>query len=170
MKSYYCIYIKTINNVYMAREEGKVNVLNSWQLTFLDNFAETFDFEGSARLVDKYPSQVRDVMQKSPMSTFAKKFREIQKGVIDNHRFNKCGSLERMYRWMQNAEEIGDYKLALDIQKEINKMIDGNIAIQKQITEHKKEVSVKVIDMTKPRQELPESDVEDADYEDYEDD
>lgn len=152
-----------------TKEIKQRNRLSEKQIVFLDEFALSFNFKEAAKKAGYHPSQIRQFMQKQPESLFNRTYRKIQASVIDDPRFNKCGSVERMFRWMEDAEANGDLKLALEIQKELNKMIDGNMAVQKQITENKKEVNVNVIDLTKPKAGITQESVEDTNYEEVDD-
>jgi hypothetical protein len=107
-------------------------------------------------------------------TVFGRKARElIQKvtdGIDKDPRFNKAGSIALLSRMIDDIthdaeiESKDKYKLILDIQKEINKMVDGNIAAQKKNVTNTAIMIEGVVDFTKKKR-LPEQITEDAEYE-----
>lgn len=100
---------------------------------------------------------VRDLKKDTP---FGIKFRRmVEKMEMDNDpRFSKAGTLGDLFKLeeeIRNDDSIDSekkYRLILDIKKEINKMIDGNIASTKKVVENKNLFVSGVYDLTK----LPE--------------
>jgi len=95
---------------------------------------------------------------------------EVTGGIDRDPRYNRAGSLARLTAMEEDIISDSEmdakdkYKLLLDIRKEINKMIDGNIAAQKKSVTNTAIMIEGVVDFTKKKQ-LPQQIVEDADYE-----
>lgn len=89
---------------------------------------------------------------------FGMAVRELTEDLDGDPRFSKAGTLSALYDMesaIENDEEVkavDKYRLLLDIRKEINKMIDGNIASQKKTITNKSIHFEGVYDFTK----LPE--------------
>jgi hypothetical protein len=88
---------------------------------------------------------IRDIQKDT---AFGIEVRRLTQELDDDPRFSKAGTLSALYDMEEDIakdEELeakDRYRLILDIRKEINKMIDGNIASQKKIVE-KKVIEVK---------------------------
>lgn len=117
------------------------------QVAFLAEYRESFSMR-KAVAAGGYSSQtVSNMLRKD--SLFTRTFKELQKNLEQDPRLTKLSGLEKLLRYQSSAEEDGDYKLALEIQKEINKMVQGNIAPTKSIDERNNKLEVTLIDFTK---------------------
>ena len=126
------------------------------QEKFLLLFPETLNIYRTAERVGIARSNiVRDVQRDTP---FGRAVRELSKMLDDDPRFSKAGTLSDLYDMEKSIiddetmESKDKFRLLLDIKKEINKMIDGNIASQKKTIENKNLILNATYDMTK----LPE--------------
>jgi len=126
------------------------------QEKFLLLFPETLNIYRTAERVGIARSNiVRDVQRDTP---FGRAVRELSKRLDDDPRFSKAGTLSDLYDMEKSIiddetmESKDKFRLLLDIKKEINKMIDGNIASQKKTIENKNLILNATYDMTK----LPE--------------
>lgn len=127
------------------------------QKRFLVKYRELISISAAAKAVGIRLQLVRAWLAR-PNTLFCKTFNEIKNQIQNDERFSKAAGLERLYRCLEMAFEAGDYMGVKNIQDSINKMIEGNIAVQKTLDEKKTEVTVKVLDFTK-RLELPQNNV-----------
>ena len=142
----------------MARE------LTELQAKFLVEYQDCINVGEACRRTGYNQSNVRRDAAKD--TAFGRAFREIRKNIEKDIRLDKAAGLERLLGYQKVAEEAGDLKLAIDIQKEINKMVEGNIAAttQREIKENK--VEIKVLDFTKKKtKELVQGKFEDVEAE-----
>lgn len=82
---------------------------------------------------------------------------------IRNRLLNELDGLENKEQPIDVGEVVSLAKAAVSVIDTMNKMVDGNLAASRKISEHKEIKLTGVIDMTKPREENA---VEDGDYED----
>lgn len=141
----------------VSGKEKTINGLTVKQEKFLVLYPENLNVYKTAEAVGISKTNImRDIKRDT---VFGKKVRELAKELDDDPRFSKAGTLSALYDMedrIENDETLESkdkYRLLLDIRKEINKMIDGNIASQRSIVE-KKVINVNgVYDFTA----LPES-------------
>jgi hypothetical protein len=119
------------------------------QKAFLAEYEECMDLKETCDKLNVYIGNIkRDILKETE---FAKRFWEIRKNIEKNVKFDKAAGLERLMRYQKAAENMGDYKLAIEIQKEINKMVDGNIAATTQRVEKNEKIEIKCFDFTERR-------------------
>ncbi len=116
---------------------------------------------------------VRDIKKDTP---FGREVRRISAELDGDPRFSKIGTLSALYDMedsIQSDPELeprDKYRLLLDIRKEINKMIDGNIASQKKFVETKTVTFEGVYDLTQVNGGMPEpKTIEISSYDEAED-
>lgn len=135
----------------MEEYSGKGKHLSIRQKKFLIHYQDTLSIKEAAMRSGLRSDAVLTSLKKKTL--FADLFRKAQENVINDPRFTKSGSLGKLQDLQRQAEEAGDLKLSFDIQKEINKMIDGNLAIQKVLNQKEDNVVLTLIDLTaKPNQ------------------
>ena len=133
------------------------NSLSIKQKRFLVAYKEKISVKEAAKEAGMTLQHVRALLAR-PHTLFSRTFHEISNQVQHDERFSKAAGLERLYRCLDMAFEAGDYMGVKNIQDSINKMIEGNIAIQKSVEKKETEVTVKVLDFTQ-RLNLPEREV-----------
>lgn len=135
------------------------------QRKFLIYYSDTLNLREAAKKAGLRSDSLNLMLRKKTL--FTDMVREIQKNVINDPRFTKAGSIGELQKLKDEARSVGDLKLVLDIQKEINKMIDGNLAVQKVLNERTERINIAVIDLTKkePAAQLEETNPIDTDYE-----
>lgn len=107
------------------------------QEKFLVLYPEKLDVYRTARCVGISKTNIMRDIQKD--TAFGIAVRELALELDDDPRFSKAGTLGALYEMEEDIskdEELeakDKYRLLLDIRKEINKMIDGNIASQKKV-------------------------------------
>lgn len=131
--------------------------LSMKQKRFLVEYRDCISVKEAARRVGITVQHAKQWMSR-PYTLFGKMYAEISNQIVKDERFSKVAGLERLYRYLEMAEADGEYMNAVKIQGEINKMIEGNIAIQKSVEKKETEVTVKVIDFTQ-RIQLPANNV-----------
>jgi hypothetical protein len=123
--------------------------LTEKQKAFLAEYQECMDLKEACEKSQIYLGNLRRDIQKD--TEFARRFWRIRQAIEKDTRFDKAAGLERLYRYQRIAEEQGDFKLAIEIQKEINKMVDGNIAATTQRVEKNEKIEIKCFDFTERR-------------------
>ncbi len=131
--------------------------LTTKQEKFLLLYPEKLNVYRTAEAVGISKSNIiRDIQKDSPFGDAVRKLTDDLEG---DPRFNKAGSIAALYEMEDSIKEDPElepkerYRLLLDIRKEINKMIDGNIASQKKVVEKKNITLNGTYDFTK----LPEA-------------
>lgn len=130
------------------------------QESFLEAYDELFDIYRAADKCGIARSNIMADLRKD--TAFAREFKGMTKRIEDDPRFTKTGAIGNLLKIKRDIEDDTElrssdrYKLLLEIQKEINKMVDGNLASQKKVIE-KKTIDVKAVyDFTSlPVQEQP---------------
>jgi hypothetical protein len=125
------------------------DTLTDRQRTFLAEYQETMDLSKALEVSGIRIGNLRRDIKKD--SEFARRYWELRNSVEKDPRFDKAAGLERLMRYQRIAEEKEDFKLAIEIQKEINKMVDGNIAATTQRVEKNEKIEVKCFDFTERR-------------------
>jgi nitrate reductase alpha subunit len=128
----------------MAKE-----TLTEKQKTFLAEYQATMDLASALGASNMQMCNLRRDIKKD--TEFARRYWELRNSVEKDPRFDKAAGLERLMRYQRIAEEKEDFKLAIEIQKEINKMVDGNIAATTQRVEKNEKIEVKCFDFTERR-------------------
>lgn len=149
-----------LHKVFKIMETGVQRIRNSLtmrQKKFLLKYQETFSMREAVKAGGYTSQTVSNMLRKD--SLFTRTFRELQKNLEQDPRLTKISGVEKLLSYQKAAEEAGDIKLAVDIQKEINKMIQGNIAPTKSIEEKTEKVEVMVIDFTKRMEVKPATNV-----------
>jgi hypothetical protein len=121
--------------------------LTDKQIAFLNAYMELLNINracdaAGVQYTNLVTNQFRDTL-------FNAVFRELRSRVEKDLRFDKSSVFERLCRYRDTAEKNGDLKLALEIQKEMNKMTTGMMAPTTQIERKEQKVEVKVLDFTK---------------------
>jgi hypothetical protein len=142
------------NEISKAKSDKGLTVK---QEKFLLLYPEKLNVYRTAEAVGISKSNIiRDIQKDSP---FGIAVRQLTADLENDPRFNKAGSIAALYEMEDNItndpelEPAVKYRLLLDIRKEINKMIDGNIASQKKVVEKKNITLNGTYDFTK----LPEA-------------
>jgi len=155
---------------------GKVNYepsgMTKRQEAWIKAFNSVCDVYEAARISGIAKGNIMKLIRRE--TTFGKKARETIRKCNEisdiDPRFNKQGSL----MWLMNKrseveasediDPVNKYRILLDIQKEINKMVDGNLAKKDKQIGKVVNNYLGVIDLTKGSQtQLPEA-IEDADF------
>lgn len=127
--------------------KGRGKHLSIRQKRFLVAYQETLSIKEACIQANLRPDAVLASLRRPTL--FSELFKKVQGNVINDARFTKAGSIGKLLHIQTMAEMAGDYKLVFDVQKEINKMIDGNLAIQKVLNQKEENVTLTLIDLTK---------------------
>ncbi len=137
--------------------------LNSDELEFLKYYESTLNIMDSARRAGLDEVNIHRRLKSS--SALGVAFKALVETIDKDPRFNKIGSISVLYKleesiWEDKELEAKDkYKLMLDVRREINKMIEGNIAATKKVVTTREVKVTGVIDLTKPINEPKTIDV-----------
>ena len=145
---------KKKSKMYISREKN-YRGLTQRQEKFLEVFPITLNVYKSAEIAEIARTNIMADLSKD--TPFANCYRAMVENLDNDPRYNKAGSIKSLQGMideldMMTEEEIKPserIKLKLDIQKEINKMIEGNLASSKKIVENKTLVLEGVYDFTK---------------------
>lgn len=118
---------------------------------FLEEYEDSYDIMESARRSGLDTVNIHRRLKSS--STLGKHFKKLIFDIDKDHRYGKAGSITMLMKLKKLAEDKEDYNLVFKIIQEINKMIDGNIAVQKKVVENRQFEIKGVIDLTKPIEE-----------------
>lgn len=157
------IFFKDVEVSKEKNEDG----LTVRQQSFLDAYDSVLDVYKAATMAGISKTNIMaDLRRNTP---FAIEFRKRADLIEDDPRFSKSGSMGNLLDLKRKIKNDGElksaekYRLLLDIQKEINKMMEGNLASKKTVSTNTEVKLEAVYDFTKP---IEEPDTIDIDYED----
>lgn len=127
------------------------------QKRFLIKYAETFNCKEACEEVG-YSRQTLAMMLRREDTLFYSAFKEAEKKIAQDPRVTKVAGIERLLRYIEEAEKEGNYEFALKCQKELSLMVEGNIAPKTTIEKKDEKIEIKVIDFTQ-RAQLPKSNI-----------
>lgn len=79
---------------------------------------------------------------------FGVMFRSFVKNISKHPKLTKNSAIDKLLFLQSKAEDNGDFKLSLAIQKELNKMLEGHIAPNQTHVHNTTEKTIEVIDLT----------------------
>ena len=136
------VYTKTGGGVRLTKTH-----LSEGETIFLFVYGETLSKSKALALSGLNRARINGMMASNTL--FGVMFRTLVKNIEKHPAVDKASAMDKLLDLQEKVEEQGDFKTALAIQKEINKMVAGNIAPTQSLNHTVTDKRVEVIDLTK---------------------
>ena len=139
--------------------------LTKKQEAILAYYWETFNIFKACEMTGVQRYYIYNALNSKTETPFQRAYYKMTKQLENDPRIGKIGGIENLRDIAKRAKEAGRMDIEIAAQKEINKMIDRNLAVQKKSVEN---ITIDIkgtLDLTTPK-ELSEA-VIDTEYEDY---
>lgn len=135
------------------------------QEAILAHYWETFNIFKACEMVGVQRNYIYSALNSKTETPFQRAYAKMTQQLENDPRIGKIGGIENLRDIAKRAKDAGRMDIEIAAQKEINKMIDRNLAVQKKSVEN---ITIDIkgsLDLTAPK-ELGEH-IIDTEYEDY---
>lgn len=135
-------YNKTNSGVRLTKSH-----LTEGETIFLYVFNETLSRSKALAFSGLNRARLNSMLASNTL--FGVMFRTLIKNIEKHPAVDKSAAMDKLLELQEKVEEQGDFKTSLSIQKEINKMVAGNIAPTQSLNHTVTDKRIEVIDLTK---------------------